>query len=165
MLFTVVKGEYEIRAVPREHWKKKREREGGTNGPFCLMYRDEWKSILIELIISYPRRSCAAVDETWLTVCPMVDGSHRASIIWAFRDLADSRNVPVMKFQDFVFMYSTCERHSLSAMNVFNQGTIDPLILAKDCFSELSTIKPFNWKALSSVRLSRYLLFSVSIFR
>lgn len=50
-------------------------------------------------------------------------------------------------------------------MNVFNQGTIDPLILVKDCFLELSMIKPFNWKALPSVRLSRNLLFSVSIYR
>lgn len=48
--------------------------------------------------------------------------------------LVDSRNVPIMNFEDFVFMYSMCERHSLSAMNAFNQGTIDPLVPVRDCF-------------------------------
>lgn len=168
MLFTVVKGEYEIRAVPREHWKKKREREreGGDQRP--VLFDVSWWVEINFNWIDYKLPAEELCSRRWNVVdCvpPMVDGSHRASIIWAFRDLADSRNLPVMKFQDFVFMYSTCERRSLSAMNVFNQGTIDPLILLKDCFSELSTIKPFNWKALPSVRLSRNLLFSVSIFR
>lgn len=67
MLFTVVKGEHEIRArVLKKDGKRRGEggEGGGTNGPFCLMYRDEWKSILIELIISYPREERYTVADS-----------------------------------------------------------------------------------------------------